>query len=203
MQPVPSLAREILVSYQKAQNLPKESEWVEKLFKMPEFDSDYMLRFDYVMRSFKNNNLPKAAEYAQLTLKSAELVKKPDATSEEQLLKVRRACHHIIATELFEKGKYSEAISAFKKAIEAERYEDGYYKIGQCLDYQREIEEAIHYYAAAELMGGEDAPKAKARLELLYKTLHNDTLIGIEKVYKRAKELLEEPVAKQDGIGLM
>jgi hypothetical protein len=55
---------------------------------------------------------------------------------------------------------------------------------------REEIEEAILYYAKAELTGGEYAPKAKARLEKLYKALHNDTLIGIDKIYKRAKESL-------------
>ena len=50
-------------------------------------------------------------------------------------------------------------------------------------------------------MGGEEAPRAKSRLEVLYKALHNDTLIGIDKVYKKAKELLEGAGAKQDGAG--
>ena len=40
---------------------------------MPEFADDYMLRFGYVMQFSKKNNLQKAAEYAQLTLKSADL----------------------------------------------------------------------------------------------------------------------------------
>jgi hypothetical protein len=82
---------------------------------------------------------------------------------------------------------------AFRKAVEAERYGLGYYEIGRCLDKQKKIEEAILYYATAELLGGEDAPRAKARLEALYKALHDNTLIGIDKVYKKAKELLAEP----------
>jgi hypothetical protein len=44
----------------------------------------------------------------------------------------------------------------------------------------------------AELLGGEDAARAKVRLEVLYRALHNDTLIGIDKVYKKARELLAE-----------
>jgi tetratricopeptide (TPR) repeat protein len=87
-----------------------------------------------------------------------------------------------------DKGNYAEAIGAFKRAIEFERYGEGYFIIAQCLE--KEIEEAILHYAKAELTGGEYAPKAKARLEKLYKALHNDTLIGIDKIYKRAKESL-------------
>jgi tetratricopeptide (TPR) repeat protein len=193
MQPMPSLAREIHTTYQKTENLSKQIKWAETLFKMPEFDADYMLRYGYVVRFSKDNNLPKAAEYSQLTLRSADLAEQKDADSKEQVRKVRRACHHVIATNLMEKGNFTEAISAFKRAVKAERYGQGYYKIGACLENQRNIEEAILYYAIAETMGEEDAPKAKSRLEVLYKVLHNDTLIGVDKVYKKAKDILAEP----------
>jgi len=193
MEPTPSLAREIHATYQKTENLNKQLEWADKLFKMPEFNSDYMLRYDYVKKFSESNNLPKAAEYGQLTLNSADLVEHKDAQTEEQLRKVRRACYHVIASNLMEKGNFVPAISAFKLAIKAEKYGQGYYKIAECLENQKNVEEALLYYAAAEMMGEEDAPKAKARLEILYKALHNDTLIGIDKVYKRAKEMLAEP----------
>ncbi len=193
MKPSPSLAEDIHMYYQKAGNQAKEIEWAEKLFKMPEFSNDYMLRYGYVMKFFNDNNLPKAVEYAQLALKSADLARQPDAKTQEQLQKVRRACYHVIAIDMLKKGNYAEAISAFKKALEVERYAEGYYEIGLCLDNQKQIEEAIVYYTAADLMGGEDASKAKARMEILYKALHNDTLIGVDKVYKKAKDLLSEP----------
>ena len=193
MEPTPSLAREIHTTYQKTENLNKQLEWADRLFKMPEFNSDYMLRYDYVKKFSESNNLPKAAEYGQLTLNSVDLAEHKDAQTEGQLRKVRRACYHVIASNLMEKGNFVPAISAFKLAISAERYGQGYYKIAMCLENQKNVEEALLYYAVAETMGEEDAPKAKARLEVLYKALHNDTLIGIDKVYKRAKEILAEP----------
>lgn len=78
-------------------------------------------------------------------------------------------------------------------ASQIEKYDQGYYEIGLCMDKQKKVDEASLYYAMAELTGGESAPKAKARLEILYKALHNDTLVGINKVYTKAKELLAEP----------
>jgi len=193
VQPMPSLAMEIHTTYQKAENLSKQLEWADKLFKMPQYDSDYMLRYGYVMAFSKSNNLSKAAEYGQLTLKSADLVGQRDAKTEEQLRKVRRACHHVIASNLMEKGNYAEAIASFKRALRAERYGQGYYRIGACLENQKNIEESILYYAMAEIIGEDDASRAKSRMEILYKALHNDTLIGIDKVYKRAKEMLAQP----------
>jgi hypothetical protein len=49
------------------------------------------------------------------------------------------------------------------------------------------------YYAMAELVDGESGSRAKARLETLYKILHNNTLIGIDKVYQKAKDALAQP----------
>ena len=192
LQPTPNLAKEIHAMYQKAENLVKQLEWAEKLFKMPEFDSDYMLRYDYVVKFSKDNNLPKAAEYAQLALNSADLAGQKDARIREELREVRRGCHHVIASSLMGKGNYAEAIASFKRAVEAKRYGQGYYEIGVCLEYLKNIEEAIVYYAVAETLGEIDAQKAKSRLEVLYKALHNNTLIGIHKVYEKAQKLLSE-----------
>jgi hypothetical protein len=194
MEPSSPVAREIYRCYQKTENLAKQTEWAEKLSKMPEFEDDYMLRFDLVMRYSKGKNLAKAAEYAQLTLKAADLAGQSDTKTNEQLRKVHRACHHVIASNLVEKRNFPEAVFAYKEALKDERYGEGYYGIGLCLDNQREIEEANLYYAMADLMGGETAPKAKARLETLYKALHNNTLVGIDKVYQKAKESLEGSV---------
>jgi len=192
IKPSPALAREIQISYQRADNTAKLFEWDEKLFKMPEFEDDYMLRFDLVMRYAKDDNLAKAAEYARRTLKAADLAsRQSDTNTKEQLQKVRRACHHVIASDLMEKRNFVEAISEYKQAIKVERYGEGYYGIGLCLENLKEIEEANVYYAMAELMGGEIELKAKARLKTLYKALHNNTLIGINKVYQKAKESLD------------
>jgi tetratricopeptide (TPR) repeat protein len=143
-----------------------------------------------MMEFYDEKNLPKASEYAQLTLKSADWAHPKDESSKEHLRKVRCTSHHIIVSELLERGNFSQAIAAFEAAIEAESYAGGYYGIGLCLDRKREIEDAFPYYAAAELMGGEEAQKAKERLEVLYKSLHNDTLVGIDKVYTKARELM-------------
>jgi tetratricopeptide (TPR) repeat protein len=193
MEPTPSLAREIHVAYQQAENMTKQLEWADRLFKKPEFDADYMLRYEYVMKFLNNNNLPKAAEYGHLALKSANLAEHRDKQMEVQWRKVRRASYHVIASNLRENGNFIAAISAFKQAIKVERYGQGYYEIAVCLENQKNVEEAMIYYAVAETMSEENALKAKARLEILYKALHNDTLIGIDKVYKKASEIFAAP----------
>jgi len=194
MGPSSALAKEVYLCYKKTENFDRQREWAEKLSKMPEFQSDYMLHFDLVMKYSKDNNLGKAGEYARLTLKCADAATTTHAQAEAQLQQIRRVCHHIIASDLLEKKNFTDAITAYKEALKAERYGEGYYGIGLCLDNLKEIESANLYYAMAELTGGEDAPRAKTRLEALYKALHNNTLVGIDKVYQKAKDSLTEPV---------
>lgn len=192
IEPSPSLAKEIHNCYQRTDNIAKRIEWADILFELPDFDSDYMLRFDCMIKFYEEMNLPQAAEYANLTLKSARLAEQMDGKIHDELQKLRRVCYHIIASDFFEKGEYDGAITFFKEAVQAEQYGQGYYKIGLCLDHQKKIDDAMQYYAMAELLDDGSAPEAKSRLEILYKALHNQTLIGIEKVYKKARELLGE-----------
>ena len=192
MQPSIPLAKEIIAAYENAGDMKKQVEWGEKLFKLPELADDYMLRYSFVMQFYKRNQIQTAAEYARLAIKAAGLASAKNAAEQEQLQNVRSECRHIIASDLMDRGDYAGAISMYQEAIRERKYAEGYYRIGQILDGQKEVEKAMHYYAMADLVGGEDAAKANARLEMLYKTLHNDTLIGIDKVYKKAEAALAE-----------
>jgi hypothetical protein len=191
----PTLARDIFQVYQKTKNLAKQIDWANILFKMPEYDADYALRSYFVQKYAEAKNTPKAAEYAQLTLKSADAVKQPNAQTQEELRKVRYASYLVIATDLMEKDKYADAIPALQKANKYERSGEIYRMIGQCQENLKLVDEAIVTYAKAELVAQEKgetetASKAKARLEQLYKAIHNNTIIGIEKIYRKAKEEL-------------
>ena len=89
IQPSPTLAKEVFEAYKSTNNLAKQIDWANQLYKMPEYDSDYMLRFYFVSKYAESKNYPKAAEYAALALKSADLVKEPKAEDKEALSKVR------------------------------------------------------------------------------------------------------------------
>ena len=61
---------------------------------------------------------------------------------------------------------------------------------------QKNVDDAMLWYARAEQNGGEYAPKAKENLEQLYKALHNETLIGIEKIYRKAQSQADTAEAR-------
>ncbi len=178
----PTIAYHIFNTYKRMNNEAKATEWAEKILKMPEYDSDFMLRYDFVQKYVKAKNFAKAAEYARLTLKAADLVQQPDAETREQLRKVRRACHHLLGVHAYEDGKFNDAIKSFQQALKVEKYGEGYYYIGMSLWKMDKVEDAMIYFARAEMQGGEVAGQAKDKLEQLYKALHNNTTIGIDKV---------------------
>lgn len=189
-QPSAALAKEIYLLYEKTKNLKMQLEWADKMFQMPEFAEDYGLRYTFAAKYLESKNMPKAAEYAQLTLKALDALKQPAADKQDEIREVRRGSYAIIGSNLLSQDKFEEAIPYFKKAISAKPYGDDYYNVALCLHKIKDVEEANIYYAAAELMGGEGAAKAKAALEDLYKALHNGNTVGIEKVYRKAKEMM-------------
>ena len=192
-QPAPTLAKEVFQAYKDTNNLAKQIDWADKLFKMPEFDADYMLRFYFVSKYAESNNYPKAAEYANLTLKSADLVKQPNAETQEALSKVRLVSYIVIATNFMEKDKYAEACASFMKAVKIKPSGELYYSIAQCQENLKDVDNAMISYAKVDLVPcdkPETAAKAKARLELLFRANHNGNTTGIEKITKKAKEEL-------------
>jgi hypothetical protein len=188
LEPSGAMAVNIMQTYKKIKNQAKIDEWTEKIFKMPEYDADFGLRYDLMTKSMEAKNSAKAAEYARLTLKSADLVKDPSKDVQEQMRKVRYACHLVIGTSQYENGKFAEAIKSLQQSLRFEKHGEPYYYIGMCQWKQDQIEDAILSFARAELQGGDIAPQAKDKVEQLYKALHNNTTIGIDKIYRKAKE---------------
>jgi tetratricopeptide (TPR) repeat protein len=192
MQPTGSMAYNIAKFYQKMKNQPKVEEWANKIFSYPEYDGDYKLRAELFTYYVEQKNLPKASGYAQLTLKAIGVAKPADAAEQDQMKKVRRVCYHIIGLNLYDQDKYEEAIKNFRSALKVEKSGDDYYYWAMSLWKQKKVEEAIDMFARAEQQGGDMKAQSKDKLEQLYKSIHNDTIIGIDKVYRRAKEIPAE-----------
>jgi tetratricopeptide (TPR) repeat protein len=196
IQPTGALAKEIAQAYNKAGNKAKYIEWTDTALKAPEFETDFKTRLSLVQFYVEEKNPAKAIEYAQAALKAADLVKDPAAETKQQLLTVRKACHDTIGKILIEQEKYDEAIKAFQQALSLGKNSESCYFIAYCLRMKKNVDEAMLWYARAEQNGGEYAGKAKENLEQLYKALHNDTLIGIEKVYRKAQSQADTAEAR-------
>ena len=192
LDPKGSYAGDILTAYGKAKDQAKVDEWTAKILKIPEFDANFLLRFDFVKKFMEANNYSKAAEYAKMTLKSADLVKEPSREVQEQITKVRYVCHLTIGMNSYEDGKFAEATRSLQQALKLEKHGEPYYYIGMSQWKQDKIDDAILSFAMAELQGGAIEEQAKEKVEQLYKALHNNTTVGIDKVYRKAKETMAQ-----------
>jgi tetratricopeptide (TPR) repeat protein len=173
---------------EKLKNESKYLQWAGTIMKFPESDTDFGLRYELMQFYVNNKDMVKAVEFAQATLKAVDLVKDPSEDTRKTMRAIRHQVNHVVGVTYYEQKKYADAIKALQHAIKAEKYAEGYYWIGMCQWAEDQVDDAIVTFAKAEKQGGDYAPKAKEKLELLYKKLHNDTTIGINKVYKKAEE---------------
>jgi tetratricopeptide (TPR) repeat protein len=193
MQPTGDLAKTITQFYE-IKDTPKFIEWAGTIFKYPEYDSDFNLRYKLVKIYWDSKDFAQATKYAQETLKSISLVRDPSADMSKGIGDIRWACHDVIGMNLAKQNKFAEAIASFEQALKVKKYGDGYYQVGWCLYKENEIDNAMIWYAKTELwckeagnQCGDTASKAKRELERIYRLLHNDKLTGIEKIYEKAK----------------
>jgi hypothetical protein len=198
--PTPGMAYYISQAYKKVGNQDKYLEWTQKLFSYPEYDSAFGLRMVFVEKYQKENKLDKAAEYARLALKSLDAAKRPDSTPEakwkEETRAVRRACLFTVGLDYVGRKNCPQAIKYLQETLKIEQVGAAYFYIGQCQWHSDSIPEAMNSFAKCATLKGEFATQAKDSLEKLYKALHNNTLVGIEKVYTKAeKELAQEKPA--------
>ncbi len=199
--PSADLALLMYQTYKKLNDKTKLDEWAQKLLEYPEFNDKFELRYEYVSRYANQKSLPKAAEWAQATLKSMALAKKPDSVPAAEWKKavtgIQKTCYNVIGMNYYEQKKYPEAMQSLMKAEESEVYDLGFYYIGMSQWYLNSIEDAELSFAEAEYVGGEMKAQSTAKLEELHKQLHNGLLIGIERIRNRAKLEVEKVREKQ------
>ena len=191
--PTAHLALGIYQTYVELKDEAKETEWALKLLEYPEFNDNVELRMKFVAK-YAENDLPKAAGYAQQALKALDIAKKPDATSAAEwnkaITNLKRQCHHIIGMSLYKQNKWAETIPELEKALQAECYDAGYYYIGLCqwnLGGIENFEAAYVSFAKAELLKGSLEAQANKRFVDLYREAHNGNTTGIDRWYKKAK----------------
>ncbi len=192
--PSAELAYVLYNGYDKLGNKAKKLEWQLKLLEYPEYSENVGLLWGMVAE-YADKDLPKAATYAEKTLKALSAGKRPETVPAAEWSRtsrdIERGSYDIIGMNLFGQKKYSQALDALQKAVKVECYELGYYYIAQCHWNLNQPEEAHDNFAIADLLGGKMSAQAKKHCLEIYKSLHNGTDTGIDKVYRRAKTVVD------------
>jgi len=199
VKPSADLASILYNNYDKLGNKAKKSEWHLKLLEYPEYNDNFELRWALVVES-ADKDLPKAAGWAEQTLKALSIAKKPATVSEADWSKttrsVEKSCYDIIGMNLYGQKKYTQAVETLQKALKVECYDAGYYYIAQCYWNLNQLEDACDYFAIADLLNGKMSAQAKKHNLDIYKPLHNGNDTGIDKVYNRAKKIIADNCKK-------
>jgi hypothetical protein len=183
----------IAQAYRKLGNEAKYLEWTEKSFQY--FPENFAIRMEFVEKYVKEKNFSKAAEYAQLAQESMRQAKKPETTSEgdwqKAVRETRKSTNFVIGLNHYERDRWPQAIKSLEATVAIDkRFAPAYYYIGHSQWKLGQVDEAIESFCKAVLLKGETETQAKEHMENLYKSLHNNTLIGIEKVYRRNRQEL-------------
>ena len=198
-------AKELAALYKEMKNDDKYVEWTLIIMKTPEESSNFLLHYDLFQHYSAKKDSAKTLEYAQSTLKAIDQTKNPPSDVVKKLPDIRQNLNHYIGATYLTEKRYDNAITYFLNALKAKKYADGYYQIAQCLSMQDKPRNAIYAYAKAQQQGESAqasaadkavAPRAKDRMETVYKAMQNNTLVGIQNRYKRAQEMSDEDLIK-------
>jgi hypothetical protein len=122
--------------------------------------------------------------------------------AEEQHAKTAHAAEIQISEIDYERcgSTMTEFTKTYSQLTPSQRVE-GFYSVAQCQEKLGQSYDAtmLSYAKAVTagdgLAGNATVTKAKENLERLYRITHNNTIVGIDKVYKKAKEAIA-PVEK-------
>ncbi|MDR0311463.1 MAG: hypothetical protein LBJ21_07745 [Acidobacteriota bacterium] len=203
--PEVGFAREIAALYKEMKNEAKYVEWTETILKGSDGASDVLRHYDLFRQYLAKGDSAKTMEYAQSTLKAVDQQKNPPADLAKLLPDIRHEINHYIGATYFTDKRYDDSITYLMRALRDKKYANGYLLIGRSLWEQKKILNARMAFAKAQLFGESPqadkddksiAPKAKELMEQIHRSLQNNTLVGIERQYKRAQEMTDEDLLK-------
>jgi tetratricopeptide (TPR) repeat protein len=186
-----NLAYYLAMAYKDLQDDAKYLQWGEKaLVHLPD---NYKLLLDMATAYAKASRTAQAAKYARQFIKVIGTTTKPEGTDEkvwrEYVNNGLASCHGIVGNVAYEAKDYKTAIANLESSVKYyKRNGLAYYYLGLSYWQQNNVSMAMLDLAKAYLLGGPSAQAAKQHLDNLYKSTHNQTLTGQERVIARAKE---------------
>lgn len=192
--PNPVTAYYLTKAYEKLKDTPRFVAWAEKTLKQnPTPEIALELSLELKNRYVEQHKLDLAARYGQNAIKLLETAKKPENVSPEEWRKFveqnRADIYALLGETAYNKNSFSEAISNYEQALKYNRCKDAIYYRLAFANWKKDppnINIAMLNFAKSERLGGRTSEESKKQLEHLYKPLHNNTLVGIDKVYQKA-----------------
>ncbi len=195
--PDPAIAYYLTMAYEATKDNVKYMEWALKTMSLSPDNIAYQLEFIPKLSKIHTDQkqLDKAAVLQQKMLVALDKATKPATTSDAEwkdyLSREKGRAWQVIGENLFQKDKWQESINAYTKAATFIKKNDfAYFRIGTCHWRLNDPDSAIENFARAYVINGEVAKSSYEYLEKLYKSIHNQSTVGINKVLDEAKKEL-------------
>ncbi len=189
-----NIAYYLAKAYLEMKNDAKFAVWGEKTIGfMPD---NYEILFELTKYSGEARRFPQAIKYGRMCLKAFQSATKPEAMSDKDWkafsTNLYASCYYIVGSSAFETKDYTTTVTNLENSLKYYfRNEFAYYKLAQAYWQQNRIDLAMKNFAKAYLLNGQTSRPARQYLDQLYKSTHQQSLVGIERVIDKAKEELK------------
>ena len=189
-----NLAYYMAKAYKDLQDDAHYLEWAEKALAL--LPDNHELLLDVSTSLARANRQAQAAKYARQCIKVLSTIQKPEGTDEkvwsEYVHRGLASSYGIVGNVAYEQKDYATAIASLENSTKHfKRNGPAYYYLGLSYWQQNKVDMAMLNLAKAYLLGGPTAAPAKQHLDNLYKTTHQQTLVGQERIINKAKEELK------------
>jgi tetratricopeptide (TPR) repeat protein len=189
-----NIAYYLAKTYLEMGNDAKFVEWGEKVVGfMPD---NYEILLDMTKKYGEARRYAQAIKYGQMCLKAFQGATRPESTPEatwkNYSTHLYATCHYIVGNAQYETKSYAAAVQNLESSLKYfSRNEMAYYHLAHSYWQQNKIDLAMKNFAKAYLLNGSSARAARQYLENLYKSTHQQTLTGLERVIDKARAELK------------
>jgi tetratricopeptide (TPR) repeat protein len=189
-----NIAYYLAKAYLDMKNAAGFVKWGEKTVEfMPD---NYEILLELTISFGEARRYPQAIKYGKMCIKAFQSATKPEAMSEKDWkaysTHLNATCYYIVGSSAYETKDYSTAITNLEGSLKYfSRNEMAYYKLAHAYWQQNRIDLAMKNFAKAYLLNGSSSRAARQYLDQLYKSTHQQSLVGVERVIDKAKEELK------------
>lgn len=192
--PSGNLAYYLAKSYQKLGNPAKFTVWAERAVKSMPDNHEMLLE---LTRTYSGaNRTAEAEKYANQCLKALADSGKPEQMSQGDWNKysanAKATCYYVIGYGAYTRQQFTAAEKNLESSLQYyPRNQMAFYYLGQSYWQTQRLDLAMINFAKAYLMGGTAAQSAKQNLDNLYRSTHQQSLVGLDRVIAKAKAELK------------
>ena len=188
-----NLAYFLAMGYLQLKNDAKFYEWGEKA--AVAFPDKYEISCELMQRYATGQKVAPSVKYARACVKALQTAPKPEGLTEQDWKSRSGATlgnsYAVIGSAAFNAKDWAGAIANLENALRYNgRNPIAYYQVAQAYWQQSKLDSAMKAFAKAYVLGGSVGTAAKQHLDNLYKSTHQNSLVGQERVIEKAKSEL-------------